>query len=207
MAPCCQKQVRPQIDDQFKTVKTSVTSTITATPTTTASAATGAADSTHSSNTDNMIAKYALAGLLESGIHRERMSEMVTDRIRALLLDLAGYDTQVFEFISSEHTSKNTMIAAIKRIKTIKENDKEQEKGKEITAMVQTKAKLVNLMKLFGVHKHQLIDKFIDTDNQHIYSFSDHSLKADDIPFYSNNNKVAIQKSMIPRIRKKKRQT
>ncbi|MFM8880291.1 MAG: hypothetical protein ACKOKG_14340, partial [Verrucomicrobiota bacterium] len=31
------------------------------------------------------------------------------------LLEWAGYDTRVFEFISTEHTSKNLMIAAIRR--------------------------------------------------------------------------------------------
>ena len=40
---------------------------------------------------------------------------MLTDGLRAMLLDAAGYDTQVFEFISLEHTNKNKMILAIKR--------------------------------------------------------------------------------------------
>jgi hypothetical protein len=40
---------------------------------------------------------------------------MVTDSLRALLLDSEGYDTQVFEFISLEHTNKNKMILAVRR--------------------------------------------------------------------------------------------
>jgi hypothetical protein len=40
---------------------------------------------------------------------------MVTDSLRALLLDAAGYDTQVFEFVSLEHTNKNKMILAVRR--------------------------------------------------------------------------------------------
>ena len=40
---------------------------------------------------------------------------MLTDGLRALLLEAAGYDTQVFEFISLEHTNKNKMILAVKR--------------------------------------------------------------------------------------------
>jgi len=39
----------------------------------------------------------------------------VTDGLRALLLEAHGYDTQVFEFVSLEHTSKNKMILAVKR--------------------------------------------------------------------------------------------
>ena len=40
---------------------------------------------------------------------------MLTDGLRAMLLDAAGYDTQVFEFISLEHTNKNKMILAVRR--------------------------------------------------------------------------------------------
>ena len=47
-------------------------------------------------------------------LRRERISETVTDSLRALLLEYAGYKVQVFEFIGGEHTSKNVMITAIK---------------------------------------------------------------------------------------------
>ncbi len=40
---------------------------------------------------------------------------MLTDSLRALLLEAAGYDTQVCEFIPLEHTRKNKMILAVKR--------------------------------------------------------------------------------------------
>jgi hypothetical protein len=40
---------------------------------------------------------------------------MLTDTLRALLLQASGYDTQVFEFISPEHTSKNKMVLAVRR--------------------------------------------------------------------------------------------
>jgi SAM-dependent methyltransferase len=56
-----------------------------------------------------------LAPALRHGIFQERQAEFATDALRALLLEWAGYDTKVFEFISSEHTGKNLMIAATKR--------------------------------------------------------------------------------------------
>ncbi len=56
-----------------------------------------------------------LAPALKHGIFQERHTEFVTDALRALLLEWAGYDTKVFEFISTEHTAKNIMIAATKR--------------------------------------------------------------------------------------------
>jgi hypothetical protein len=40
---------------------------------------------------------------------------MVTDSLRALLLEAEGYETQVFEFVALEHTSKNKMILAVKK--------------------------------------------------------------------------------------------
>ena len=52
---------------------------------------------------------------LRHGIFRERHAEFATDAIRAELLEWAGYDTRVFEFISPEHTGKNLMIAAVRR--------------------------------------------------------------------------------------------
>jgi len=56
-----------------------------------------------------------LAPALKHGIFQERHAEFATDALRALLLEWAGYDTKVFEFISTEHTAKNLMIAATKR--------------------------------------------------------------------------------------------
>jgi hypothetical protein len=61
-----------------------------------------------------LIAPPILADALKHGIFQERQSEFVTDALRALLLEWAGYRTKVFEFISTEHTAKNLMIAAIK---------------------------------------------------------------------------------------------
>ncbi|MGI2171435.1 class I SAM-dependent methyltransferase [Shewanella sp. MF05960] len=62
-----------------------------------------------------MQSPQLLAPLLQHGIHLGQEAEMITDGLRALLLEAHGYDTQVFEFISLEHTSKNKMILAQKR--------------------------------------------------------------------------------------------
>lgn len=56
-----------------------------------------------------------LRPMLQHGIHLGQEAEMVTDSLRALLLEAEGYDTQVFEFVALEHTSKNKMILAVKR--------------------------------------------------------------------------------------------
>ncbi|MCW8919580.1 MAG: SAM-dependent methyltransferase [Gammaproteobacteria bacterium] len=56
-----------------------------------------------------------LQPMLQYGVHQGQEAEMVTDALRALLLEANGYDTQVFEFVSLEHTSKNKMILAVRR--------------------------------------------------------------------------------------------
>lgn len=55
-----------------------------------------------------------LQPILDFGILKERQAEMITDTIRALLLEAAGYKTKVFEFISTDHTGKNVMIVGQK---------------------------------------------------------------------------------------------
>ena len=62
-----------------------------------------------------MASPAVLRPLLQHGIHLGQEAEMVTDGLRALLLEAEGYATQVFEFVSLEHTSKNKMILAVKR--------------------------------------------------------------------------------------------
>ncbi len=55
-----------------------------------------------------------ISSITQFGILKERQAELLTDTIRALILELHGYKTNVFEFISTEHTGKNLMITAIK---------------------------------------------------------------------------------------------
>ena len=49
------------------------------------------------------------------GLIRERMAALLTDAIRADLLEEHGYETQILEFIDMEHTPKNILIRAVKK--------------------------------------------------------------------------------------------
>lgn len=62
-----------------------------------------------------LTAPPVLADALRHGIFQERQAEFVTDALRAQLLEWSGCRTKVFEFVSTEHTAKNLMIAAIRR--------------------------------------------------------------------------------------------
>ncbi len=62
--------------------------------------------------------------VMQHGILKQRMADMLTDTFRALALRIMGYKTDVIEFISAEHTDKNLMIRAIKREQVSKEQDR-----------------------------------------------------------------------------------
>lgn len=50
------------------------------------------------------------------GILKEQLGDILTDSFRALILRLMGYRTDVFTFVSVEHTAKNLMIRAVKTV-------------------------------------------------------------------------------------------
>ncbi len=61
-----------------------------------------------------MVPPPVMSSALGHGIFMERQAEFVTDALRARLLEWAGYRTRVMEFVSTEHTAKNTMITAVR---------------------------------------------------------------------------------------------
>jgi hypothetical protein len=58
-----------------------------------------------------------LRPLLRHGTLRERFVAEVTDAARARLLELAGYDVQVVEFVALEHTPKNVLLRAVRTVR------------------------------------------------------------------------------------------
>ena len=53
------------------------------------------------------------------GIFLERQAVMITDTIRALIMEYFGYKTQVVEFIEMEHTPKNVLLIGKKSEKPV----------------------------------------------------------------------------------------
>lgn len=64
---------------------------------------------------NKQIACEELGSALKYGLLKERMSALLTDAIRANLLEESGYDVQILEFIDMEHTPKNILIRAVKK--------------------------------------------------------------------------------------------
>jgi hypothetical protein len=81
-----------------------------------------------------LTAPPVLADALRHGIFQERQAEFVTDALRAQLLEWAGYRTKVFEFISTEHTAKNLMIAGIRTRAAANSDDVTAQRTREFAA-------------------------------------------------------------------------
>ncbi|KKC35670.1 hypothetical protein WH87_15840 [Devosia epidermidihirudinis] len=81
--------------------------------------------------------------LLRHGIFMERQAEMVTDALRALLLELNGYKTKVFEFVSDAHTPKNNLIVA----------EKDGRAGRDRDAILK---QIADTKAMYGIERHYL---------------------------------------------------
>ena len=66
---------------------------------------------------NRQIKNDMLKPALKYGIIKERMAALLTDAVRAEVLEREGYDVQILEFIDMEHTPKNLLIRAVKRKK------------------------------------------------------------------------------------------
>lgn len=86
-APCCQHELAPQLPLQAPASEKSQAASAAATP---------------------------LAGLMKFGLFKQRQADLVTDAMRCLLLEAHGYEVRVIEFVATEHTAKNLMLAAVR---------------------------------------------------------------------------------------------
>lgn len=59
--------------------------------------------------------KNELDFLTRHGIFMERQAEMVTDGMRALIMEYFGYQTKVFQFVSDAHTPKNVLVVGVRK--------------------------------------------------------------------------------------------
>ena len=92
-----------------------------------------------------------LKSITKFGILEERQAEILTDGIRALVLEAYGYKTKVFEFISTEHTPKNVLIVGIK-----KGNEKVDDSILD---------QIRNIKKLYNIQNHHL-EKLLHINGQ-----------------------------------------
>ncbi len=66
---------------------------------------------------NKQIENAEFAPLLKYGLIKERTAALFTDALRANILEAAGYQTQILEFIDMEHTPKNILLRAVRKQK------------------------------------------------------------------------------------------
>lgn len=84
--------------------------------------------------------------LTRYGIVKERVSALMTDAIRANVLEYCGYKTQLLEFIDMAHSPKNIMLRAVKGSRPQEKRDEawqEVERLQEAFGLRQTLAELL----------------------------------------------------------------
>ena len=84
----------------------------------------------------------------------ERQAVMITDTIRALILEYFGYKTQVMEFIEMEHTPKNVLLVGRKT------NEPSAEEKEAVLKEIN------NLKERYGIEKHYLEKVFVMNNEQ-----------------------------------------
>lgn len=89
VAPCCHREVR-------------------------ASMGTAAGGAAAGGRMTGAMARELLHPIMRHGLMTERLAEWLTDGLRALYLERAGYRTTLMEFVASEHTPKNLLLAGVR---------------------------------------------------------------------------------------------
>ena len=73
---------------------------------------------------NRQIKSDLLAPALKYGLIKERMAALLTDAVRANMLEEMGYEADILEFIDMEHTPKNILLRGVKKNKMKKPEKK-----------------------------------------------------------------------------------
>lgn len=87
-----------------------------------------------------------LAPVLKYGLLKERMAALLTDGIRASLMEIYGYDTQVLEFIDMSHTPKNILLRGV-QAKGMRKKKTSLTDVENMMEMLHTRQTLAELLK------------------------------------------------------------
>lgn len=110
---------------------------------------------------NRQIQNDILEPVLKYGILKERMAAILTDAVRAEVLETAGYDTQILEFIDMEHTPKNLLIRAVKR--TLSRQTSHMEHNEATGRSSQTATELSRMTQ--ELHIHTTLQKLMEQEN------------------------------------------
>ena len=123
---------------------------------------------------NRQIRSEELAAIFKYGVIKERIAALVTDALRAEMLEGEGYDTDILEFIDMEHTPKNLLIRAVKRERF----DRQRQE--------QTKRKVRQTTEF--LHIAPTLQELFDRNEDSKYEESDHKGRAAWDNFYGGIN-------------------
>ena len=63
----------------------------------------------------SQLRRHPLKAMTKYGLFEERFAALLTDSLRALAMEAAGYDVTVFRFVTDDISPKNTLLRGIKR--------------------------------------------------------------------------------------------
>jgi SAM-dependent methyltransferase len=90
--------------------------------------------------------------VVEHGILRARMADLITDSLRSSALEALGYRAEAIEFVAAEHTKKNLMIRAVKRAQNRAHEERALREYHELADTWGVKPTLEGLVELEGAH-------------------------------------------------------
>jgi SAM-dependent methyltransferase len=91
------------------------------------------------------------AKFISHGLFMQKQADLITDNARVMLLRSQGYQVDVIDFVASEHTPKNTLIAATRKAKPSREHLQQYEAYKKAFGF--SGIKLERLMREAGLIK------------------------------------------------------
>lgn len=110
---------------------------------------------------NRQIQNDILEPVLKYGILKERIAAILTDAVRAEVLETAGYDTQILEFIDMEHTPKNLLIRAVKRNPSKQTSSVQQNEAAGRGSQIETEL----LRMTQELHIHTTLQKLMEQEN------------------------------------------
>lgn len=96
--------------------------------------------------TNHQLKKHPLAALTKHGVYREKLVDMLSDTMRALLLESQGYKVHIFDYVPSSETPKNIMLKAQKIGINNKKEDMALEEFSKLNETFKIKPKLYDFL-------------------------------------------------------------
>ncbi|WP_432409377.1 class I SAM-dependent methyltransferase [Wukongibacter sp. M2B1] len=98
--------------------------------------------------------KHPLRSITKFGVYKERIADMLSDTMRSLILEIEGYEIDLFDYVPASETPKNVMIRAKKGSCHEKRSQQAQNEYKKLKEMFNVEPKLIKYLSYAQVDKN-----------------------------------------------------